>query len=128
MVRENIGRLRDLGLGLAIDDFGVSYSSFAYLKRLPVTGLKIDRSFVTGVGADHRDDAIVAAVVAMAGALSLTVVAEGVETLQQATRLRELGVHLAQGWLFAPALPVARWQESDPDDLIHHPDARSRCS
>ncbi|MGZ4436354.1 MAG: putative bifunctional diguanylate cyclase/phosphodiesterase, partial [Nocardioidaceae bacterium] len=81
VVRRNLKALRDQGLGLAIDDFGVAYSSFSHLKRLPVGVLKIDRSFVAGVGADPKDDAIVSAVVAMAGALGLTTVAEGVETL-----------------------------------------------
>lgn len=112
VVRRNVHRLRDLGLGLAIDDFGVAYSSFAYLKRLPLTLLKIDRSFVAGVGTDRQDDAILATVVAMSEALGLVTVAEGVETRSQASRLSELGVDAAQGWLYAPAVAPADWDRT----------------
>ncbi len=109
VVRRNVSRLRDLGLELAIDDFGMSYASFSYLKRLPVTTLKIDRSFVSGVGTDRQDDAIVSAIVAMAQALGLRTVAEGIETQEQASRLLELGVDDGQGWLWAPAVRAADW-------------------
>src|SRR3546814_5505048 len=72
--------LRDCGLGISIDDFGTGYSSLAYLKRLPVDRLKLDRSFVSGLGINDDDHAIAQAVVSMAKALGLRVVAEGVET------------------------------------------------
>jgi diguanylate cyclase (GGDEF)-like protein len=98
-------RLRGLGLGLTIDDFGTGYSSLTYLKRFHVDALKVDRSFVDGLGRDEGDSAIVAAVVSLAHALRLSVVAEGVETLDQLRQLKLLGCDLAQGYHFAPALP-----------------------
>jgi len=109
-VRANLVALRDIGVRLAIDDFGVGYSSLSYLRRLPVDTLKIDRSFVAEVGSTARDEAIISGIVAMARALDVRVVAEGVETVQQAAALRRLGVNAAQGWLFQPATPAADWQ------------------
>jgi diguanylate cyclase (GGDEF)-like protein len=96
MLRE----LASLGVSLSIDDFGTGYSSLAHLKRFPLDELKIDKSFVDGLGTDDDDTAIVAAVVAMAHALQLSVVAEGVETALQLERLRTLGCEQAQGYLF----------------------------
>jgi EAL domain-containing protein (putative c-di-GMP-specific phosphodiesterase class I) len=97
--------LRDLGVRLSIDDFGTGYSSLTYLKRFPVDELKVDRSFVDGLGADAEDTAIVAAVVNLAHTLDLRVVAEGVETEAQSRWLRELGCDAAQGHWFGPAVP-----------------------
>ena len=95
-------RLRALGVHLAVDDFGTGYSSLSYLHRFPVDVLKIDRSFVSGLGHDDHSPAIVKAIVAMAHALRLTTVAEGVETTAQLAALRELGAASAQGFLLAP--------------------------
>jgi diguanylate cyclase (GGDEF)-like protein len=97
--------LRGLGVRLSVDDFGTGYSSLSYLKRFPVDHVKIDRSFVEGLdGHDSSEESLVAAIIAMAGALGMTTVAEGVESPAQAGRLRDLGADRAQGYLFSRPL------------------------
>ncbi len=118
LVQRNLGELRRLGVALAIDDFGTEYASFSYLRRLPVDVLKIDRSFVTDVDDSPRDAAIVGGIVAMARALGIRTVAEGVETAGQASVLRRAGVDEAQGWRFGrpcrPGTFAEAWLADDP--------------
>jgi EAL domain-containing protein (putative c-di-GMP-specific phosphodiesterase class I) len=105
-------RLRDLGVRLAIDDFGTAYSSLGRLKRFPIAQLKIDRSFVAGLPEDVDNLAIVTAVITMGHSLGLKVLAEGIETEAQLSALQSLGCDLGQGFLFSHALPeaeFARW-------------------
>lgn len=104
-----LAQLAALGVALSLDDFGTGYSSFAYLKKLDLDELKIDRSFVSGLPDDREDRAIVGAIVAMAHALGLKTVAEGVETPEQADALREFGCDHCQGWAFGRPQPEAQF-------------------
>ncbi len=100
--------LREMGMQLALDDFGTGYSSLAYLSRLPLDTLKIDRGFVHGMTEKADDTSIVSAIISLAQALRLKVVAEGVETEQQAQLLRLLRCDQAQGYLFSPPVPAEK--------------------
>jgi diguanylate cyclase len=93
--------LKDLGVRLSMDDFGTGYSSLGYLKKFPVDILKIDRSFVDGLGVEDDDSVIVQATINLAHSLGLTTVAEGTETPGQVRALSELGCDKAQGYLFS---------------------------
>jgi diguanylate cyclase (GGDEF)-like protein/PAS domain S-box-containing protein len=104
-ILRTLGALREMGVRLVVDDFGTGYSSLGYLHRFPVDGVKIDRSFVERLGTGDRDEAVVRAILAMAEALNLDVVAEGIETGLQLQVLRRLGCRQAQGYLLGP--PVA---------------------
>jgi len=104
---EVLGRLKALGIDLAIDDFGTGYSSLAYLRGFPVDTVKIDRAFVMNVdGPDSADATLVAAIVAMADALDIQTIAEGVESETQAEQLLGLGCNLAQGFLYSRPEPA----------------------
>ncbi len=104
-MRANMHRLRDAGLRLAIDDYGVGASSLSYLKTIPATVLKIDQTFIRDIAADARDAAIVASTIELAHNLGLTVVAEGVEDRDTMARLADLGCDIAQGYHFDRPLP-----------------------
>ncbi|MCU1427961.1 MAG: hypothetical protein JWL83_1961 [Actinomycetia bacterium] len=103
-----IRELRELGVDLAIDDFGTGYSSLSYLRRLPVSAVKIDRSFIMELGADNEGSTIVASVISLAHALGMEIIAEGVETIEHVAALLSLGCDHAQGFYFSrPVLPDA---------------------
>jgi len=104
-----MNELAAMGLGLALDDFGTGYSSLSYLKRLPITTLKIDRSFVIGVPQQANDCAIAQAIVTLGRQLRQEIVAEGVETQAQMEYLRALGCDQLQGYLFSPPLPAEQY-------------------
>ena len=128
---EVLRRLKALGARLSIDDFGTGYSSLSYLKRFPVDELKIDGSFVAGLGSDPDDDVIVAAIIRLAGALGIQTVGEGVETAQQAEELRRLGCGRAQGYYFGAAEPAdvmtARLRSSRRRRRSRNARRRDRC-
>jgi diguanylate cyclase (GGDEF)-like protein/PAS domain S-box-containing protein len=113
-------QLAALGVALAVDDFGTGCSSLAWLRRLPLAALKIDRSFVTGLDGEPPDDAVATAVISLAHSLDLAAVAEGVETRRQLARLDALGCDLAQGHLFAAPEPGGRLSELLGQDRAWH--------
>ncbi len=106
-----MNKLVAFGFALALDDFGTGYSSLAYLKKFPITTLKIDRTFVTGVPGDENDCAIAQAIVTMGKQLRHEIVAEGVETLAQVTFLRKLGCDQLQGYLFSPPVGANEFEK-----------------
>jgi EAL domain-containing protein (putative c-di-GMP-specific phosphodiesterase class I) len=105
--KASIQRMRDAGFGIAIDDFGTGYSSMAYLKHLPVTVLKIDRAFVSGLEDNLSDQHIVKAMVMIARSMKYQVLIEGIETQVQANLASVLGCEQAQGYFFARPQPEA---------------------
>jgi EAL domain-containing protein (putative c-di-GMP-specific phosphodiesterase class I) len=112
-----LSRLREMGIRVALDDFGTGQSSLAYLKRLPIDGLKIDRSFVMGMSDDESDAVIVRSTIDLARNLGLDVVAEGVESAEAWNDLATLGCDTAQGFFMSRALPAAeleRWLADRP--------------
>lgn len=119
---ETLRALRALGVHLSIDDFGTGYSSLAYLKRFPVDTVKVDRAFVQAIQHDTTDQAIVGAVTELAHLLGLSVVAEGVETPEQARTLTRIGVDYVQGFLYARPQPPehleAMLRKQEPPSLV----------
>lgn len=106
-VLDQLGRIRDLGVEIGLDDFGTGYGSLTHLRRLPLSFVKIDQTFVAGIGRVKEDERIVSAVISLADNLGLRSIAEGVETSEQLSLLRELGCDQAQGYLFARPMPAA---------------------
>lgn len=101
-----LGKLKDIGISLAVDDFGTGYSSLSYLKLFPIDRLKIDRSFITDVTTNPNDSAITEAIIAIGQRMGLKVIAEGVETAEQLTYLRHLGCNEAQGYFMCRPVPL----------------------
>ncbi len=108
--RVQLSRLREMGCNISLDDFGTGYSSLAYLKSLPITELKIDRSFIHGIPGDRYDRAIAHTIITLAHSLGISLVAEGVENEEQLAFLRAHACEHYQGWLFAPALAPSALQ------------------
>ena len=128
MADSNVGALqalRDAGFNLAIDDFGVGHSALTYFKQFPVNAVKVDKSFVDGLGKDPTDTAIVQAMMSFANALHLKVTAEGIETQEQWDMLRDLGCPRGQGYLFGKPLSADDFEAmlaaslDGPSDLTH---------
>ncbi len=104
-VKANLHLLADAGITLSLDDYGTGYSSLERLRNIPVNRVKIDRQFVLAMLDNERSERLIAAIIALADELGIDTVAEGVETAEQAAKLRALGCHAAQGFLYAPAVP-----------------------
>jgi EAL domain-containing protein (putative c-di-GMP-specific phosphodiesterase class I) len=111
--------LHDIGVRLALDDFGTGYSSLSYLLRFPVDCVKIDKTFVAGLGQDPASKTLVSAVIGLAHGLGMSVVAEGVESLQQHRELSSLGCDSCQGFYYSRPMPVGRFE-----DLLQSQDVR----
>ena len=105
--RAELQRLHERGVRLAVDDFGTGFSSLGQLRHFPVDVIKVDRTFVQGVGTDAKDTAITANVISLAHALGLIAIAEGIESEEQLASMRRLGCDQAQGYVFARPAPAA---------------------
>lgn len=124
---ETLKELKALGIRIALDDFGTGYSSLSYLQRFDFDKIKIDRSFVSPSQPGSTGTAVVKAVILLAEELGMDVVAEGVETQEQADKLRRAGCTLMQGYLFGRPAPVARQPEAQSGEPLHHLDANARA-
>ena len=106
VINQKLNKLSEQGVSIAIDDFGTGYSFLAYLHKLPIHTLKIDRSFVNDIKHQEDDACIVNAFISMAKGLRMNIIAEGVETAAQMEYLQALGCHEVQGYYFSPAIPA----------------------
>ena len=116
-IEKRISELKATGVQIAIDDFGTGYSSLVHLQRFPVDVVKIDKSFIDGVTRGSEDAAITQAVLKMANAFGIKTIAEGVERVEQQTKLRRMGCKLAQGYLFGKPAPAAQWSAGERADV-----------
>jgi len=107
-----MGALKKHGIHFSLDDFGTGYSSLAYLKRLPLDQLKIDRAFIRDILADHSSGAIAETIVSLGRAMGMAVIAEGVETVDQHQYLLGLGCHAFQGFLFGRPVPIEEFERT----------------
>ena len=118
---EDLAKLRDLGVSVAFDDFGTGFASLSILQEFPLTRLKIDRSFIARIDQNAADEAIVTAIVTMAKSLGLSVIAEGVETVEQERVIKRIGCNEVQGYLYGHAVPAeefhAKWIRRKRSDL-----------
>lgn len=121
VVLERLERYHRMGYKLSIDDFGTGYSSLAYLKRMPVQEIKVDKAFVQHMDADEKDRAIVKSVAALAESFDLKVVAEGIETVQTYHEVMNLGCDIAQGYLISKPLPPAEFEQFSDQDAWYRP-------
>ena len=106
--QEVLHELKEIGVRLALDDFGTGFASLSYLSSFPFDIVKLDRTLIKGIGQSRKDDIIIASTIEMGHALGLTVVAEGIETREQAAHVKKLGCDLAQGFYFAMPLPASQ--------------------
>jgi len=106
--REQLQALRDIGVRVSLDDFGIGHSSMSYLKHFPLDDVKIDQAFVRDIASDDKDGAIVRAIIELAHTLHLSVTAEGVESADQLRSLREMGCDKAQGYWLGVPIPAAQ--------------------
>lgn len=118
MTREKIVQLKSYGIEVSVDDFGTGYSSLSYLNKFPISALKIDQAFVRNMDKDGGNRAIVGTIVALAESLSLSVIAEGVETLDELISLQELGCHSYQGFYFSKSICFDKLIELIADNVV----------